>query len=994
MIRRLLFVLFIPLALAFPLRSQEIHDAATATSPPPASLSIADIYRLVSPSVVSIDVEISRHDTAGGAGFVIDEDGHIITNAHVIEDARTLSVLFHDGYEAPAELIGMDARVDLAVLKVDVAPHRLKPVRFGDSDALVVGQDVLAIGNPYGLEATLTRGIISGLNRRVEYADGTVLQGAIQTDAALAPGNSGGPLVNMAGEVVGVNTAGYRGTALGFAIPSNTVRSIVPNIFTAAATAIGTTRAAAARQTELAVAAATRVANVAATLVARRTGVALARQTAEARFMMRTAEAVASAATQQVDVDAVLFAPNPVSAHSYLRTNQAGLLFYRTLDSSAENQMTYSPFFQGFYPTNSLANKNLVVEIDWSADGRQFTFRIDPPAGQDNANAGVWLWQPELASPTDPTYPLIRDCAASGYVSCQLVRPSNAQLWKTVDVQWSPVAGKNDILLTVELPAESRQALTLVQPVRDAKYAENAPTFVRYDYGYWNPDGDGIVVSGRRPDGRVIIGQVNNQFGGEQVLYDASAAGLWMQDAVRRPNGQIVALGRPGGPRDNAAIALYNQLGQAISSPIGFAAPDAVQWYPDRSAVVVTVGDRQYTALVDSGSIVDSADLTRNPRFGSGQIDSVPMTTEQALQATFAAWLTDTPIPNFTPIPTDTNTPEPTATPIPTDTNTPAPTDTPDQADIDAAVMATFEAWQTGTAQARSHIAASDTTPAVALIEVVEITAGGRVNLRREPNTVSEILSVAEAGDIYAYVGENAAGNWVSVMLPDGRLAWVANFFVRKYTMSAMDFYNWRTPTDTAIPSDNATIDFEIVAYEGLGDITSEVIRLRNNGAQLNISNWTLSDSSGNSYVFPELLLFNDAEINLYTREGRSTGYALFWGKDESVWQEGEHLTISDHGGQVRTTLNLAHEQSSTDTTETALVETRLSPTPTPYTVSVSAAVNIRSGPGTNYDRLAVAQPGDTFEVTGYHAGSPYNWLKIRHAHATAWIAESLTRRP
>lgn len=101
-------------------------------------------------------------------------------------------------------------------------------------------------------------------------------------------------------------------------------------------------------------------------------------------------------------------------------------------------------------------------------------------------------------------------------------------------------------------------------------------------------------------------------------------------------------------------------------------------------------------------------------------------------------------------------------------------------------------------------------------------------------------------------------------------------------------------------------IDIELVAYEGLGDITSEVIRLRNNGAQLNITDWTLSDSSGNSYVFPELLLFNDAEINLYTRSGRSTGYALFWGKDASVWQQGEQLTLSDAGGQVRATLILS----------------------------------------------------------------------------------------
>ena len=124
----------------------------------------------------------------------------------------------------------MDARVDLAVIKVDAASHRLKPVTFGDSDDLVVGQRVLAIGSPYGLEATLTTGVISGLNRSLENSDGTTMEGAIQTDAMLAPGNSGGPLLNQAGEVIGINTAGYRGTALGFAIPSNTVQRITKSI--------------------------------------------------------------------------------------------------------------------------------------------------------------------------------------------------------------------------------------------------------------------------------------------------------------------------------------------------------------------------------------------------------------------------------------------------------------------------------------------------------------------------------------------------------------------------------------------------------------------------------------------------------------------------------------------------------------------------------------------------------------------------------------------
>ena len=190
----------------------------------------ADIYRDVSPSVVSIEVEISRFDTAGGAGFVIDKNGHIVTNAHLVKDARALTIVFHDGYETAARLIGTDTRVDLAVIKVDAARHRLKPVTFGDSDHLVVGESVLAIGNPYGLEATLTTGIISGLNRSLENSDGTTMEGAIQTDAMLASGNSGGPLLNQAGEVIGVNTAGYRGTALGFAIPSNTARRIAKNM--------------------------------------------------------------------------------------------------------------------------------------------------------------------------------------------------------------------------------------------------------------------------------------------------------------------------------------------------------------------------------------------------------------------------------------------------------------------------------------------------------------------------------------------------------------------------------------------------------------------------------------------------------------------------------------------------------------------------------------------------------------------------------------------
>ena len=201
---------------------------------PRAVVDLAEIYRRVSPSVVSIEVEIGLFDSASGTGFVVDEFGHIVTNAHVVEDAYAIAVEFQDGLQTSAELIGMDTLVDIAVIKVDVRPYRLKPVTFGDSDDLDIGQSVLAIGNPFGLEATLTTGIISGLKRELEFDDGSVLEGMIQTDAAIAPGSSGGPLLTLNGEVIGVNSAGFGGrfggTNFGFAIPSNLVKQVSENM--------------------------------------------------------------------------------------------------------------------------------------------------------------------------------------------------------------------------------------------------------------------------------------------------------------------------------------------------------------------------------------------------------------------------------------------------------------------------------------------------------------------------------------------------------------------------------------------------------------------------------------------------------------------------------------------------------------------------------------------------------------------------------------------
>ena len=201
---------------------------------PRSNEDFADIYRSVSPSVVAIEVVTDTHEIGSGSGFVVDRFGYIVTNAHVVEDALAMFVMFHDGSEASAGLIGIDTLVDVAVIKVDVEPHRLKPATFGNSDDLVVGQSVLAIGNPFGLEGTLTTGIISGLDRSISLGDGSAIEGAIQTDAALGRGNSGGPLINQAGEVIGVNTAAYTGPSgssnFGFAIPSNLVKRISENM--------------------------------------------------------------------------------------------------------------------------------------------------------------------------------------------------------------------------------------------------------------------------------------------------------------------------------------------------------------------------------------------------------------------------------------------------------------------------------------------------------------------------------------------------------------------------------------------------------------------------------------------------------------------------------------------------------------------------------------------------------------------------------------------
>jgi S1-C subfamily serine protease len=196
-----------------------------------------DLFRTLSPSVVNVTVQAGgrgfsdEQGTGSGTGFVWDEAGHIVTNAHVIEGAQAIRVRFGTGETYEAEIVGVAPNADLAVLRI-AAPNLPPPLPLGTSSDLQVGQSVLAIGNPFGLDQTLTTGVISALRRQLQAPDGREIANVIQTDAAINPGNSGGPLIDSAGRLVGVNTAIYSpsgaSAGIGFAIPADTVNRVVP----------------------------------------------------------------------------------------------------------------------------------------------------------------------------------------------------------------------------------------------------------------------------------------------------------------------------------------------------------------------------------------------------------------------------------------------------------------------------------------------------------------------------------------------------------------------------------------------------------------------------------------------------------------------------------------------------------------------------------------------------------------------------------------------
>jgi S1-C subfamily serine protease len=204
--------------------------------------TVIGIYRAAGPGVVHISSTVLNQDfffrivpeRGTGSGFVVDDKGLILTNNHVVENAETLEVTLADQSKVPAKLVGRDPNNDVAVIRIAVPREKLTPLRLGDSAQLLVGQMAIAIGNPFGLDRTITRGVVSAVGRSLKSETGRQIRNMIQTDAAINPGNSGGPLLNSRGEVIGINTAIFTpsggSVGIGFAVPVNTVKKILPQL--------------------------------------------------------------------------------------------------------------------------------------------------------------------------------------------------------------------------------------------------------------------------------------------------------------------------------------------------------------------------------------------------------------------------------------------------------------------------------------------------------------------------------------------------------------------------------------------------------------------------------------------------------------------------------------------------------------------------------------------------------------------------------------------
>lgn len=327
--------------------------------------------------------------------------------------------------------------------------------------------------------------------------------------------------------------------------------------------------------------------------------------------------------------DVTLFERNPVNPAQYAVTDTSGLLYFTGLNGENASRVDTSPFSQ-FIPFSREENNAYVEDIAWSPDGQYLAFLIN---GDKLAVDGVWYFSPGQFPPIQ----LLVDCPGQGHPGCGIVTsPSGPDSWESLILDWSPQS--DALLVRTWIPSKNRAGLTVLPITRDERARDVRPPVFEYEYGSWSNDGQRILVSGSAPDGNVFIGWINRDGSFSQMVLDARAFGLWVQNAAQRPDGSIVTLGAPyneGGP--GTAQRIYDANGQALTGPIGNGPPQRVEWSPDRSTVLVVVSDRVYLAHLD-GRVEDITNEVAGARAINWVGGSVPVigNPQQGVESTIA----------------------------------------------------------------------------------------------------------------------------------------------------------------------------------------------------------------------------------------------------------------------------------------------------------------------------------------------------------------------
>ncbi len=304
-----------------------------------------------------------------------------------------------------------------------------------------------------------------------------------------------------------------------------------------------------------------------------------------------------------------LFAVNPADPNSYARTDANGFLTFTPI-GGGETPVNTSPFFIGFTVSSAETNENYVSNLAWSPNGQRLAFIVQPAGGTDNINAGVWFWD----AGSNSTGVFLHDCPQDGYTSCNSTnRPVNN--WQSIDVEWSPNSSR--VVITAVLPQEGRQAI-FISEMNFVTRRPEAPPFLRWNNAQWLNNTE-LLVSGRAPDGGSRIAVYNTQSGAETPLYDASANGLFIADAVQRPNGQVLAIGREGGAFDGAyrMYRIDNGVATPISGFVGGSPPQSITWSANYNEAVLTVGGQQVIINANNGGI-NNATTSGEIQVGAG----------------------------------------------------------------------------------------------------------------------------------------------------------------------------------------------------------------------------------------------------------------------------------------------------------------------------------------------------------------------------------------